>query len=282
MLGQGLWWHQRLWPSVAKVFCALFFKKAPLTYRLMLRIKVPEITPSFWITKILTTAMGEAVSDFLVSHLDPYLAVALGAAAFLAALALQLATRRYIAPAYWLLVAMVAVFGTMTADAVHVALGVPYALSTAGFALALGVVFLAWLATEGTLSIHSIATRRRELFYWATVIATFALGTAAGDFTAATLALGYLVSGLLFGAAFALPWIGFRYFRLNGVAAFWAAYVLTRPLGASFADWFDKPRGMSGLGLGTGPVAAALSIAVILAIAWISWHPAANQQRTPV
>ena len=158
--------------------------------------KVPEITAYFWILKVLTTAMGEATSDFTVREIDPYLAVALGAVAFAAALILQLSVRRYIAWVYWLAVVMVAIFGTMVADALHIQLGVPYAVSTVGFAIVLTLVFTSWYVTERTLSIHRISTLRRELFYWATVCATFALGTAAGDMTAITLHLGFLATGL--------------------------------------------------------------------------------------
>ena len=131
--------------------------------------KVPEITAYFWILKVLTTAMGEATSDFSVHEIDPYVAVGLGAVAFAAAMVLQLSVRHYIAWVYWLAVVMVAVFGTMVADALHIQLGVPYAVSTAGFAIALTAIFIAWYATERTLSIHHITTMRRELFYWATV-----------------------------------------------------------------------------------------------------------------
>jgi uncharacterized membrane-anchored protein len=232
--------------------------------------KVPEITVYFWIVKILTTAMGEATSDYLVYHMDRYLAVMLGAAGFLVAFALQFAVRRYIAWAYWLLVVMVAIFGTMAADVTHIVLGVPYALSTTGFAFALAVIFMTWSRFEGTLSIHSIYTPRRELFYWATVCATFALGTAAGDMTAFTLHLGFFVSGVLFALLFALPGLCYWRFGVNDIFAFWAAYVLTRPLGASFADWVDKPLSWGGLGFGTGPVSIALTAVIILFVTYLS------------
>jgi uncharacterized membrane-anchored protein len=167
--------------------------------------KVPEITAYFWILKVLTTAMGEATSDYSVRQINPYLAVGLGAVAFAAALILQLSVRRYIAWVYWLAVVMVAIFGTMVADALHIQLGVPYTVSTVGFAIALTLIFIAWYVTERTLSIHRITTLRRELFYWATVCATFALGTATGDLTAYTFHLGFLASGLLFVVVIADP-----------------------------------------------------------------------------
>lgn len=231
--------------------------------------KVPEITLSFWVAKILTTAMGEATSDFLVLHVNPYFAVMSGGLGFLIALVLQFATRSYGPVAYWLLVVMVSIFGTMVADVVHVVLGVPYALSTTMFALVLAVIIWGWNRSERTLSIHSIRTPRREAFYWATVVATFALGTAAGDLTASTFQLGYLGSAILFTLLFALPGVCYFMFKVNEVSAFWAAYILTRPMGASFADWLDKPKSVNGLGLGTEATSAVLSTCIAVAIAYI-------------
>jgi uncharacterized membrane-anchored protein len=225
--------------------------------------KVPEVTIFFWIIKLLTTGMGETTSDYLVFHINPYLAVALGGIGLVTSLLLQLLVRRYVAWIYWLAVVMVAIFGTMAADVVHIVLGVPYLDSSVAFAAALAVIFVSWYATEKTLSIHSIYTPRRELFYWATIMATFALGTAVGDMTASTFGLGYFASGLLFAVLFALPALGYRLFRLNAIFAFWFAYVMTRPLGASFADWFGKPRSISGLGLGTGLISLILAVVII-------------------
>lgn len=231
--------------------------------------KVPEVTLLFWIAKILTTAMGEATSDYLVFNINPYIAVMLGAVGFLAAFIVQFVTRRYIASIYWFMVVIVAVFGTMVADVNHIVLGVPYAVSTACFAAALAVIFITWKKSEGTLSIHSIHNRRRELFYWATVGATFALGTAAGDMTATTLHLGYFVSGILFAVLFAVPGICYWLFGLNSIFAFWCAYVLTRPLGASFADWFGKPVSWGALGYGDGLVAALLTVGIVVCVGYM-------------
>ena len=228
--------------------------------------KVPEATALFWIIKVLTTGMGETTSDYLVNRIDRPLAVALGAIGFAATLALQFAARRYIEWIYWLAVVMVAIFGTMAADVLHVQLGIPYAVSTAFFAVALAVVFSVWYSTEKTLSIHSINTPRREVFYWATVLTTFALGTAAGDLTAVTLHLGYFSSGLLFAGLIAVPAIGYRWFGLNAIVAFWSAYVLTRPLGASFADWMAVPAARGGLGYGTGPISVVLGIVIVVLV----------------
>lgn len=232
--------------------------------------KVPEVTVVFWVTKVLTTGMGETASDFLVRRIDPVLAVALGAVAFVVALTLQLRARRYVPWVYWLAVSMVSVFGTMAADAVHIVLGVPYVVSTVTFVVVLAVIFTVWHARERTLSIHSIRTRRRELFYWATVLATFALGTAAGDMTASTMHLGYLASGVLFAVVIAIPAVAHARFGLSSVTAFWAAYVVTRPLGASFADWFGVPPSRHGLDLGTGPVTLVLAALIAALVGYLS------------
>lgn len=232
--------------------------------------KVPEITATFWIIKVLTTGMGETTSDFFVRHGNPVIAVLSGGVLFSLALLTQLAVRKYIPWVYWLAVVMVSVFGTMVADVVHVGLGVPYVVSTTAFSLVLLVVLVTWFRVEGTLSIHSITTRRRELFYWATVLATFALGTAAGDLTAITLHLGYFASGITFAAIIVIPAVAYRWLRLNAVIAFWCAYIVTRPLGASFADWAGVSYARGCLQWGTGPVSAALALAIIILVAAIT------------
>jgi uncharacterized membrane-anchored protein len=224
----------------------------------------------FWVVKVLTTGMGETTSDFLVRSIEPVAAVAIGAVAFTIALFVQFATTRYTPWVYWFAVAMVSVFGTMAADVTHIVLGVPYLVSTVAFAAALAIVFLAWHRTERTLSIHSITTRRREFFYWATVLATFALGTAAGDMTATTLHLGYFASGVLFAVVIAVPALGYRFARFNPVFAFWFAYILTRPLGASFADWMGVSHARGGLQWGTGPVSLVRAVLIIAGVAVIS------------
>jgi uncharacterized membrane-anchored protein len=232
--------------------------------------KVPEVTVAFWITKVLTTGMGEAASDYLTRAMAPAIAVGLGFAGFAAAIALQFATRRYRTWVYWLAVAMVGVFGTMAADVLHVGLGVPYVASTAFYLVALAVIFGVWYATERSLSIHSIRTPRREFFYWATVLATFALGTAAGDLTATTMHLGYLDSGVLFAVAIAVPAVAWR-LGLNPILTFWAAYIVTRPLGASFADWVAVPRGRGGLNAGYGPVTVVMVAAIAMLVGYLAF-----------
>jgi uncharacterized membrane-anchored protein len=233
----------------------------------------PRITVLFWAIKILSTAMGEATSDYLVHHYNPYAAVLFGFVVFAVAMVVQFRHARYVPWVYWLAVLMVAVFGTMCADVLHVEFGVPYIASTILFAVALVVVFTTWSRTEGTLSIHSITTTRREAFYWLAVLATFAMGTALGDLTAYTLNLGFLTAGIVFGVLFLVPAVAWRVFGVNAILAFWAAYVLTRPLGASFADWTGKPRDAGGLGYGDGTVALVLFVVIALLVAWVSARP---------
>jgi uncharacterized membrane-anchored protein len=231
--------------------------------------KVPEITALFWVIKILTTGMGEATSDYL-GNLNLALAGVVGVGGFALALWLQFRVARYQAPVYWFAVMMVAVFGTIVADAAHVGLGLPYAASTALYAIVLGVAFYRWKRDEGTLSIHSIVTRRRETYYWVTVLATFALGTAAGDLTAGEMHLGYFPSAVLFAVAIAAPAIAWRVFGLNPVAAFWLSYIVTRPLGASVADWLGKPTASTGVGLGDGTVAGLALILIVALVAYVT------------
>jgi uncharacterized membrane-anchored protein len=245
-----------------------FADTLPLRARRVMR-KVPEITVYFWIIKLLTTAMGESTSDYLVFQINPYVAVALGCLGLAFALILQLWVRRYIAWVYWFAVVMVAIFGTMAADVAHVVLGIPYLVSTVAFASALAVIFVIWYASEKTLSVHTIYRGRRELFYWATVMATFALGTAAGDLTAATRNLGYFPAVILFAVLFALPGLAYWLFGLNEVAAFWCAYVVTRPLGASVADWLGKPF-LGGLGFGDDKVSVVLTILIVVFIGYVN------------
>lgn len=235
-----------------------------------MRSKVPEITALFWVVKVLTTGMGETTSDYFVRLIDPVVAVALGTIGLAIALILQFSVRRYIPWVYWLAVVMVSVLGTMAADVAHIVLGIPYFASTAFFAIALAGVFVVWHRVEKTLSIHSIVTRRREMFYWAAVLTTFALGTAVGDLTAVTLHLGYLASGIFFAAAIAIPAIAYRWMRLGAIPAFWFAYILTRPLGASFADWMGVSTVRGGLAWGTGPVSLALLVLIVVCVARLS------------
>ncbi len=231
--------------------------------------KVPEITAIFWVLKLLTTGMGESMSDFLGSKSVP-IAGAIGIFGLGFAIWLQMRQREYRAPIYWFAVMMVAIFGTMMADAIHDGASIPYSETTTVFAVIMAAIFLWWYRSEGTLSIHSINTRRREAFYWATVLATFALGTAAGDLTATQLHLGFFGSALLFISIILIPAVGWWRFDLNPIVAFWFAYIVTRPIGASFADGFSKPPAITGLGLGDGTVSGVALIVFLALVTYVS------------
>lgn len=229
--------------------------------------RVPDPTVPFWILKVLTTGVGEVASDFLVKTFDPVIVVLIAAVGFAGVAAVQLTAGRYVPWRYWLFVFAVAVFGTMIADVAHLVVGIPYAVTTAIFGLVLLAIFVVWRRREGTLSVHSITTPRREVFYWLTVSATFALGTAVGDFTATTAGLGFLDSGLVFLAIFAIPGV-LRLLGVPATVAFWWAYIVTRPLGASFADWLALPAERGGLDLGylqiSGAGMALIAVGVIV------------------
>ena len=234
-----------------------------------LAAKVPEITFLFWVIKILTTCGGEAVSDYLAQGNRQIGAVVeIGLMAI--ALVWQFRTRRYTAVAYWFLAYAIAIFGTGVSDALHLFVGIPYAGTTLLWAVILALVFWLWYRSEGTLSIHSIFTRRREAYYWAVVFATFALGTALGDFTASVLGLGYLASGIMFFVIILIPAVAWSRFGLNAIAAFWFAYVVTRPLGASFADYFGRPRSLSGIGFGSGRLAVIVAVIVAILVGYLA------------
>jgi uncharacterized membrane-anchored protein len=231
--------------------------------------KVPEILALFWLIKLLTTAGGEATSDYLKTY-GNFGGGGVEVVLFVAAVVLQFSTRRYRAFAYWFLAYAIAIAGTGVSDFLHLDAHIPYAGTSALWAVVLAGIFWVWHRSEGTLSIHSITTQRREVYYWATVCATFALGTALGDFTAISLNMGFLPSGLFFFGVILLPAIAWRGFGLNSIAAFWMAYVVTRPLGASFADWFSKPTKLTGLAFGDGRTAIVFAVAVLAFVAYLA------------
>jgi uncharacterized membrane-anchored protein len=231
--------------------------------------KVPEIIFLFWVVKILTTAGGEATSDYLKTY-GNFGGGGTEVVLFVAGLWLQFGTRRYRAFAYWFLAYAIAIAGTGISDFLHLDVHIPYAGTTLLWAVILAAIFWLWQRSEGTLSIHSVTTQRREAFYWATVFATFALGTALGDFTATSLNLGYLPSGILFGVIILIPALARWRFGLNSIAAFWMAYVVTRPLGASFADYISKPHSLSGINFGDGPTAIVFAVAVLVLVCYLA------------
>ncbi|HEX5309787.1 MAG TPA: hypothetical protein VFW38_11990 [Solirubrobacteraceae bacterium] len=231
--------------------------------------KVPEVIFIFWVVKILTTAGGEATSDYLKTYGNiggggiEVLVIVVG-------LVLQFSTRRYRAFAYWSLAFAIAITGTGVADFLHLDGHISYAGTSLLWAAILAAIFWQWQRSERTLSIHSVTTQRREAFYWATVFATFALGTALGDFTADSLNLGYLDSGILFGVIILIPALARRQFGLSGIVAFWMSYVVTRPLGASFADYISKPHSLSGIDFGDGPTAIMFAIGVFVLVSYLA------------
>lgn len=215
--------------------------------------KVPEVTFYFWLIKIMATTVGETAADFLNVNLNFGLtgtSVVMGSllAAFLF---MQIRSRKYVPWMYWVVVVLISVVGTLITDNLVDTFGVPLQTTTIAFGLALLATFIVWYLCEKTLSIHSIFTTRRELFYWAAILFTFALGTAAGDLAAEGLKLGYLNSTMMFGALIGVVSIAYYLFHANAVLAFWIAYILTRPLGASFGDYLSQPVANGGLGLGT-------------------------------
>jgi uncharacterized membrane-anchored protein len=231
--------------------------------------KVPEIIFLFWVVKILTTAGGEVTSDYLKTY-GNFGGGGTEVALLVIALVLQFATRRYRAFAYWFLAYAIAIAGTGISDFLHLDVHIPYLGTTLLWAVILAAVFWTWQRSEGTLSIHSITTQRREAFYWATVFATFALGTALGDFTADSLNMGYLPSGIFFFAVILLPAVAWWRFGLNSVAAFWMAYIVTRPLGASFSDYISKPANITGLNFGNGPTAVVFAVTTLGLVSYLA------------
>jgi uncharacterized membrane-anchored protein len=233
--------------------------------------KVPEVTIFFWIIKILCTTVGESAADFLNYNLNWGLTVTSIVTGTLLAvvLAFQMGLGRYIPAVYWLTVALVSVFGTLVTDNLTDNLGVPLETSTIVFSVLLGLVFLAWHASEKTLSIHSIYTRRREAFYWLAILVTFALGTAAGDLVSEGLGVGYLGTGLLCAGLIGIITIAWR-LGLDAVLAFWLAYILTRPLGASIGDFLAQPTSNGGLGLGVTITSVILLTLIVGIVIYLS------------
>ena len=242
--------------------------------------KVPQITLAFWAIKIMSTTVGETGADYLAVHVGLGAAVtgAIMASLLIAALALQLRSRQYVPWVYWLTVVLVSVVGTQITDALTDGLGVSLYTSTAVFAVLLAATFAAWYAREGTLSIHTIVTSRRELFYWTAILFTFALGTAAGDLATEALGLGFTVGVAIFGALIAIIYGAFR-LGANPVLTFWLAYILTRPLGASLGDLLSQARTYGGVGLGTVTTSVAFLAVIVALVTLLSVGP--NRSSSP-
>jgi uncharacterized membrane-anchored protein len=229
--------------------------------------KVPEVTLSFWVIKILCTTVGETAADYMNDTLGFGLTntTYVMGAALIATLAVQFGLRKYVPAVYWLAVVLISIVGTLITDNLVDNYGVALQTTTIAFTIALAATFSAWYASERTLSIHTIYTTRREAFYWLAILFTFALGTAAGDLAAEQLNLGYFVSLLLFAGAIAVVAIAHFRLGLNAVLSFWLAYILTRPLGASIGDWMSQAKADGGLGLGTTGT-SFIFLATILAL----------------
>jgi uncharacterized membrane-anchored protein len=250
-----------------------------------LLVKVPEITLIFWIAKIMSTLFGEVFSDYIFFNdvIGRNRAILMGLGLLTICLVVQFATTRYVPWVYWLAVTAVSIFGTMSADFLNKDLGMPLWASTLMLLVLQAAVFVAWYLTERTLDIHSVDSYRREAFYWATVLLTFALGTAAGDYAAGPLGLGTFASGLLFLVIILAPAVGYRWFHLNAVFAFWFAYTITRPLGASFGDWLAVPAPFGdGLQLGTDRISLYSGIAMLAIIAFIDIRYRQASKAVPV
>ncbi|MFT3663369.1 MAG: hypothetical protein QM809_18980 [Gordonia sp. (in: high G+C Gram-positive bacteria)] len=247
-------------------------KPATGAFTALTRSKVPEVTVYFWIIKILSTTVGETAADYLNMDLGMGLPVttAITAGLLTAVLALQFSLDRYVPAVYWAAVLLISVTGTLVTDDLTDVAGVPLKVSTAVFSAVLVAAFAAWYRVEGTLSIHSIRTRRREAFYWLVVLVAFALGTAAGDLIAERLHLGYTVSMVIFAAVIAVVFAAHRFLHLAAVPAFWAAYIVTRPLGASAGDLLIQPRAAGGLGLDSTLVNSVFLVVVVSLTAYLS------------
>ncbi|HEV7825816.1 MAG TPA: hypothetical protein VGP02_13010 [Mycobacteriales bacterium] len=232
--------------------------------------KVPEVTICFWIIKILATTVGETAADFLNTTINLGLTgtTYVMSALLLFVLFFQFRATRYIPAIYWLAVVLISVVGTLITDDLTDNLGISLVTTSVVFTVALAVTFAAWYASEHTLSIHSITTRRREALYWLAVLFTFALGTAGGDLTAERLDVGYWRSAVLFATLIAIVTVAYRRFGLNAVLAFWIAYILTRPLGASLGDYLSQPPDKGGLGLGTVGTSALFLVTILVLVTY--------------
>lgn len=230
--------------------------------------KVPAVTLIFWVIKIMATTVGETAADFLSVNLKLGLPVTsyIMAGLLLVALAAQLRARRYIPARYWTVVVFISVMGTLISDNLVDNLGVSLQTTSLLFGVALVAVFGLWYASEKSLSVHTILTTKRELFYWAAILCTFALGTSAGDLIGENLGLGYPLSALLFAGIIALTLLAYRYLHLNAVVAFWVAYILTRPLGASLGDLLTQPASAGGLGVSPMLINGIFLVSIVLLV----------------
>lgn len=234
--------------------------------------KVPQVTIFFWIIKILCTTVGETFADFINFNigLGLTLTTIIMGVLFFIALFYQFKAIKYVPAIYWVTVVLISVFGTLVTDNLTDNIGVPLEVSTAVFSVLLGLTFILWYLSEKTLSIHSIFTRKREVFYWLTILFTFALGTAVGDLYSEQLGFGYLNTGIGVVIIIALVFLAYKFLKFDGVLAFWVAYILTRPLGASIGDYLSQSKVNGGLGLGTTVTSVIFLIAILTIIVFLA------------
>ncbi|TGQ80943.1 hypothetical protein EN850_08665 [Mesorhizobium sp. M8A.F.Ca.ET.207.01.1.1] len=241
--------------------------------------RVPDVTLDFWLIKLMAVTMGETAADYLAVNLGLGLTVTslIMTGVLIVALAVQFAQKRYVPWAYWLAVVLISVVGTLITDNLVDTFGVRLQTTTIAFSVVLAATFAVWYAAERTLSIHTIFTTRREIFYWLAILFTFSLGTAAGDLVAESFDMGYLTTGLLFGGVIALIAVAYYLLRLDGILAFWLAYILTRPLGASFGDWLSQPVEYGGLGFGTTFTSLAFLGCIVALILYMTLRKNADE-----
>jgi uncharacterized membrane-anchored protein len=242
--------------------------------------KVPEITIYFWIVKIMATTVGGAGADFLIFNLKLGLTVTSILMSFVLAVILfmQISAKRYYPITYWITVVMISIVGTLVTDNLTDNFGVPLGFSTFVFSFCLATIFIVWYKSEQTLSIHSIFTMKREIFYWLAILFTFALGTAAGDLVAESLKLGYAVSAVIFLFIIIAIIASYYILKLNSVLAFWLAYILTRPFGASFGDYVSRPTKNGGLGFGTIDTSIVFLVIIILLVGFMKFSEARHSR----
>jgi len=245
--------------------------------------RVPEVTIDFWIIKVLAVTMGETAADYLAVNLGLGLTVTsvIMAAILVVVLAMQFANRRYVPWTYWSVVVLVSIVGTLVTDNLVDNFGVALETTTIFFSAALLATFAVWYAMEKTLSIHTIYNFRREAWYWLAILFTFALGTAAGDLVAEKFAFGYLTTGLLFAGIIGAIAAAYYGLRVNAIAAFWLAYIFTRPLGASFGDLLSQPVEYGGLGFGTTVTSLIFLAGIVSLVGYMTAVRKSDEERRP-
>ncbi|HQU69690.1 MAG TPA: hypothetical protein PLI43_16030 [Albidovulum sp.] len=242
--------------------------------------RVPKVTVDFWLIKLMAVTMGETAADYLAVNLGFGLTATslIMTAVLIGALVLQFGQKRYVPWSYWLAVVLISIVGTLVTDNLVDNFGVSLVTTTIFFSAALAATFLMWFRSEGTLSIHTVYTTRREAWYWLAILFTFALGTAAGDLVAEKFGLGYMATGVLFGLIIVSLAFGYFFLGLDPILGFWLAYIFTRPLGASFGDLLSQPTQYGGFGLGAIITSALFLSAIIAIVAYMTYSRDGEEQ----